>query len=137
MTESQVKPTINTLVLDAGPLITQSASQIQRYAEHFFTTPGVYNELKDEFARSQLILWGDKLTVRHPKPESIKAVVRFAQLTGDHAVLSQNDLHILALAYEMEVELNGGAWRLRTYPGEKKEFKKSKPCKDYFGENRT
>ncbi|KAG7926182.1 hypothetical protein KL925_003944 [Ogataea polymorpha] len=115
---------VNTLVLDAGPLITQSASSLQQHAENFFTTPGVYNELKDEHARRQAALWGELLTVRQPKSDAIKAVADFAKLTGDHVVLSQNDIHILALAYELECELNNGPWRLRSYPGEKKERQK-------------
>ncbi|KAG7193036.1 Nin1 binding protein [Scheffersomyces spartinae] len=114
---------IQSLVLDAGPLITQTSSQLQQFANTFYTTPGVHSELKDEHSRQQLILWGDKLQVRHPKQEYIDQVSRFARLTGDYAVLSANDIHIIALAYELEVELNHGDWRLRKFPGEKLEFK--------------
>ncbi len=66
--------------------------------------------------------------MRHPKNEFIKKVSDFAKLTGDYAVLSANDIHIIALTYELEVELNHGDWRLRKFPGEKLEFnnKKSK-----------
>ncbi len=66
--------------------------------------------------------------MRHPKNEIIKKVSDFAKLTGDYAVLSANDIHIIALTYELEVELNHGDWRLRKFPGEKLEFnnKKSK-----------
>lgn len=112
---------IQNLILDAGPLITQPASQLQQLADSFFTTPGVYNELKDETVRNQLIVWGDTLKVRHPKKASIDAVVHFAKLTGDSTVLSQNDLHIIALAYEIDVESNNGICRLRKYPGEIRE----------------
>lgn len=113
----QTQPHIKALVLDAGPLITQPASSLQQHAATFFTTPGVHGELKDEAVRQQLMLWGNKLQIRHPKPEYIKQVVAFSKLTGDHAVLSLNDLHIIALAYELEVEYNNGDWRLRKYPG--------------------
>lgn len=116
---------IQTLVLDAGPLITQSASSLQQHANNFYTTPGVYSELKDETVRQQLLIWNDTLKIRHPKEASIKRVVDFAKLTGDYAVLSTNDLHIIALAYELECELNGGDWRLRKFPGEKLNFRKS------------
>lgn len=109
---------IKTLVLDAGPLLTQPASTLQQTACDFYTTPGVYNELRDDAVRRQLLLWGDQLKVRHPKPESIQRVSRFAKLTGDYAVLSINDIAIMALAYELEFELNGGDWRLRSYPGQ-------------------
>ncbi|KAG7692702.1 hypothetical protein KL911_002967 [Ogataea haglerorum] len=119
-------PKVNSLVLDAGPLITQSASTLQQHADKFFTTPGVFNELRDEHARRQAALWGEKLSVRQPKFDAIKAMTDFAKLTGDHMVLSQNDIHILALAYELECELNNGPWRLRSYPGEKKERQKKR-----------
>lgn len=112
------KHNVETLVLDAGPIITQPATQLQQFADNFYTTPGVYNELKDESVRNQLIIWGDKLQVRHPKKESIEAVVHFAKLTGDSTVLSQNDLHIIALAYELDIEANGGVSRFRKFPGE-------------------
>lgn len=116
--ESFQKHNVQNLVLDAGPLITQPATQLQQFADNFYTTPGVYNELKDETVRNQLIVWGDKLQVRQPKKASIEAVVNFAKLTGDSTVLSQNDLHIIALGYEIDVETNGGVCRLRTFPGE-------------------
>lgn len=109
---------IKTLVFDAGPLITQSASSLQQHAYNYYTTPGVHSELKDDNVRQQLLIWDDKLQVRQPKPEYIQKVVSFAKLTGDYAVLSTNDLHIIALAYELECEANKGDWRLRKYPGE-------------------
>ena len=121
MSEQTVQHKVQNLVLDAGPLITQPASQLQQLADCFFTTPGVYNELKDEAVRNQLIVWGETLKVRHPKKASIEAVVHFAKLTGDSTVLSQNDLHIIALAYEIEVESNNGVCRLRKFPGEVRE----------------
>lgn len=44
----------------------------------------------------------------------------FARKTGDRAVLSKTDIEILALAYEVECERNGGDWRLRSVPGQKR-----------------
>lgn len=107
------------LVLDASPLITQLASAIQQYAEVFYTTPGVRSELRDEHSRNQLLLWGDSLQVRQPKPEYIEKVSAFARITGDYSVLSMNDVHVIALAYELECESTGGA-HLRAFPGENK-----------------
>lgn len=111
---------VEKLVLDATPLITQSASTLQRYANHFYTTPGVKAELRDEHSRNQLLLWGDVLKVRQPKEESIDRINAFAKLTGDYSVLSMNDIHIIALAYELEVEQNGEA-DLRQFPGQQLE----------------
>ncbi|CCE79193.1 Piso0_001241 [Millerozyma farinosa CBS 7064] len=117
---------IDSLVLDAGPLITQTASSLQQYAKTFYTTPGVHGELKDEHSRRQLTLWDDKLVIRQPKKEYIQKVSRFAKLTGDYAVLSLNDIHIIALAYELECEKNHGDWRLRSFPGEKIDYQSRK-----------
>ncbi|QPG76424.1 hypothetical protein FOA43_003813 [Brettanomyces nanus] len=118
MTEDTAK--VNTLVLDAGPLITQPAIGLQQLAHSFYTTPGVYNELRDERVRSQLPIWSDRLQVRQPRASSIKAISDFAKLTGDYAVLSMNDVHLMALTYELECELNNGDGRLRKYPGGKR-----------------
>lgn len=128
---------VNSLVLDATPLITQSASALQQFASNFFTTPGVRAELKDEHSRNQLLLWGDRLVVRQPKQLSVDRVSSFAKLTGDFSVLSMNDIHIIALAYELEVE-KAGKDELRRYPGEKltgqEESEKSK--RDYAPKER-
>lgn len=108
---------VKSLILDASPLITTPASVLQGLAKTFYTTPGVYGELKDEQLRNQLLLWGDALKIRQPKPEFISKVHLFAKMTGDSTVLSLNDVHIIALAYEIEAELNG-VGRLRTHPGQ-------------------
>ncbi|CEP60717.1 rRNA-binding endoribonuclease LALA0_S01e17348g [Lachancea lanzarotensis] len=111
---------VNSLVLDATPLITHSYSHYQHYAKTFFTTPTVFHEIKDEQARKNLDLWLTlgSLQLRQPRSESVKTVSDFAKLTGDYSVLSANDIHIIALAYEVEVEQNKGDWRLRKKPGD-------------------
>lgn len=111
---------VESLVLDATPLITQSATALQQYASRFYTTPGVRAELRDEHSRNQLLLWGDALEVRQPKQEYIDKVSAFARLTGDYSVLSMNDIHIIALAYELEVEQTG-TQNLRAFPGQQLE----------------
>lgn len=124
---------VDVLVLDAAPLITQTASALQQYATSFFTTPGVYGELKDEHTRNQLLLWAENLVVRQPKQSSIDKVSAFAKLTGDFSVLSLNDIHIIALAYELENEKSGDK-HLRKYPGEKLDFEEQqeqKPRREY------
>lgn len=119
---SAKKSNIDSIVFDAGPLITQPAVKLQQLADHCYTTPGVYRELKDERVRSELPVWSSKLQVRQPSAESVKAVSDFAKLTGDYAVLSINDVHLLALTYELECELNKGNWRLRSRPGDKRRY---------------
>ena len=111
---------VRALVLDATPLITQSYTHYQNYAESFYTTPTVFNEIKDEQARKNLETWRSLGTLKlvHPDEKSIERVSAFARLTGDYSVLSANDIHILALEYQLECQLNGGDWRLRQNPGD-------------------
>lgn len=43
----------------------------------------------------------------------------FSKRTGDLEVMSKPDIHLLALTYELELERNGGDWRIRKDPGQK------------------
>jgi RNA-binding protein NOB1 len=108
---------IDSLILDAGPLLTQTYSDVHGLASKFYTTPSVYNEIKDERARQNLVLWGDNLVVRQPAPKYVQIVSGFSKRTGDYAVLSSTDIQVIALCYELECELNGDGL-LRNYPGE-------------------
>lgn len=111
---------VKNLVLDATPLITQPYTHYQNFAERFYTTPTVFAEIKDVQARKNLEIWQSlgSLHLVHPRAESIERVSNFAKLTGDFSVLSANDIHILALAYQIETEANNGDWRLRKRPGD-------------------
>jgi RNA-binding protein NOB1 len=105
------------LVLDAGPLLTQTYNDIQLLADKFYTTPSVHAEIKDVKARQNLLLWGDNLILRQPKPGSVIAASEFAKKTGDYGVLSSTDLQIIALCYELDIEMhNGDSSHLRKHP---------------------
>jgi RNA-binding protein NOB1 len=112
---------IDTLVVDAGPILS-SASTPSFYlasADRIFTTPAVISEIRDEAARSRFeTLWKPFVNVRSPRPESLKFVAEFAKKTGDFRVLSGTDLGLIALGYELELEVAGGDWRLRKVPGQ-------------------
>lgn len=112
---------VNDLIMDATPLISQPYSHYKMFSKNYYTTPTVYNEIKSSNARKELEeYWNPlgNLQVRHPKSASIKFVKNFAMLTGDFNVLSENDMHILALAYEIHVEKLGSE-NLREHPGQK------------------
>lgn len=115
---------LDALILDATPLITQTAAQLKPYAKIFYTTPGVHSELRDENAKTQLLLWGDSLVVRQPKQKYIDLVWAFSRKSGDNQVLSINDVHIIALSAEIHDELTkkNNLDRLRTFPGEIREI---------------
>ncbi|KAK3712168.1 20S-pre-rRNA D-site endonuclease nob1 [Vermiconidia calcicola] len=119
--ESQ-KP-IHTLVLDTGPIIKNepSVSTLLKQSENLITVPEIISEIKDAATRSRVeTTLRPFLTLRSPDPTSIKFVTDFARRTGDLAVLSKPDIHIIALTYEVECQRNGGDWRLRRVPGQKR-----------------
>ena len=114
---------VHTIVLDASPLLINEPpiSTLLANSEKLYTVPLVLSEIKDKNARDRLeITVLPFLTVRSPNPTSVKVITDFAQKTGDLAVLSKPDLYILALAYELECDLNQGDWRLRSIPGQKR-----------------
>ena len=113
---------VHSIVLDAAPLIanTPPISTLLKKAEQIFTTPSVISEIKDAAARARLeTLVMPFITLRTPSANSTKFVVEFARKSGDFAVLSKTDIEVIALAYELECERNGGDWRLRKSPGQK------------------
>ncbi|RCI11504.1 hypothetical protein L249_7766 [Ophiocordyceps polyrhachis-furcata BCC 54312] len=114
---------VHSLVLDTGPLIQNDppVSVLIAKAEALFTTPSVLAEIRDPVTRSRVeTTLRPLLTVRTPKPESLRFVQGFARKTGDLAVLSRPDLEVLALTYELECERNRGDWRLRNTPGQQR-----------------
>lgn len=112
---------ITALIIDAGPLIKgTSVDSLLARAKTVYTTPAVIAEIRDAATRSRLeTAWLPFIQQRTPKAGSVSVVSNFAKKTGDFAVLSVTDLQLLALTYELEVEENGGDWRLRKTPGQK------------------
>ncbi|CAN8096237.1 unnamed protein product [Discula destructiva] len=113
---------IHSLVVDTGPLIKNepSTSTLIALADHLYTIPSVISEIKDEATRSRVqTTLLPFLTLRSPQTASIKFICDFARRTGDLEVLSKPDIHLLALTYELELERNGGDWRIRRDPAQK------------------
>ncbi|KAH0542288.1 hypothetical protein FGG08_003315 [Glutinoglossum americanum] len=113
---------MHTIVLDAGPILKNepTTSSLLASSVVLVTVPSVITEIRDSNTRSRIeTTLLPFLTLRNPKPESLSIVTEFARRTGDHAVLSRVDLLVLALAYELECERNGGDWRLRRAPGQR------------------
>ncbi|CAD0112028.1 unnamed protein product [Aureobasidium uvarum] len=113
---------VHTIVLDTGAIIRNhpTVSTLLAQSEQIVTVPAIITEIRDAATRTrvetQLMPF---LTIRSPNPASIKFVTDFARKTGDLDVLSKPDIQIVALAYELECERNGGDWRLRRNPGQK------------------
>lgn len=114
---------VHSIVLDAGPILRNdpSISTLLAKSDELLTVPSILSEIKDRDARSRVELTLQPfLTLRTPSPASIKLITEFAKKTGDFAVLSAPDIQVLSLAYEVECERNGGDWRLRKVPGQKR-----------------
>lgn len=113
---------IHTVVLDAGPILknTPPLSSLLAQCEELVTTPSVINEIRDPDARARVeTLYLPFVKQRSPTPRSFNVLSEFSGKTGDRTVLSRTDIEVLALAYEIECERNGGDWRLRSVPGQK------------------
>ncbi|KAK6836172.1 hypothetical protein PG987_006667 [Apiospora arundinis] len=119
---------VKLLIVDTGPLIKNDPplSTLLAKADEIYTLPSVLTEIRDEATRTrvqtQLLPF---LKLRSPRSESVQFVTGFARRTGDLEVLSKPDIHLIALAYELECEKNGGDWRLRKEPGQKQTNGKS------------
>ncbi|PWY79595.1 D-site 20S pre-rRNA nuclease [Aspergillus heteromorphus CBS 117.55] len=114
---------VHTIVLDAGPILknTPPLSTLLTQCEELLITPSVVNEIRDPAARQRVeTLYLPFLKQRTPSPKSVSVISEFSRKTGDRAVLSKTDIEVLALAYEVECERNGGDWRLRSVPGQKR-----------------
>lgn len=114
--------TVRCLILDTGALIKNepSVSTLLAQTHELFTIPAVLAEIRDAETRRRVdTTLRPFLTIRTPKPESIRFITAFARRTGDLEVLSPPDVHLLALTYELECERNGGDGRLRNTPAQK------------------
>ncbi|PYH96171.1 D-site 20S pre-rRNA nuclease [Aspergillus ellipticus CBS 707.79] len=124
MTDTTAPPKpVHTIVLDAGPILknTPPLSTLLTQCEELVITPSVVKEIRDPAARQRVeTLYLPFLKQRTPSPKSISVISEFSRKTGDRAVLSKTDIEVLALAYEVECERNGGDWRLRSVPGQKR-----------------
>ena len=114
---------IHTLILDSGPILKNdpAVSTLVGQSEALVTVPAVIAEIRDATARPRLeTTLLPFLTLQDPNPGSLRTVSDFARETGDYEVLSRTDLLVLALTYEIECERNGGDWRLRKTPGQRR-----------------
>lgn len=94
------------LQADGSPLDAREAGE----AVEFQLVPEVAQETRDPRARARLALLTESAVVREPTGEAVDFVVRFSKATGDFAALSRVDLRVLALAWMLEKETNGGKY---------------------------
>ena len=83
--------------------VIDAAVFIQGFDVEGVTTPKVVDEVKDPESRLFLegLISAGKVRVLSPSLESIEAVMKAARKTGELSELSEADVEILALAYEL------------------------------------
>merc|ERR1719223_453151 len=105
------------LVVDSGAIIKHSGfSTLHNASKRYFTTQGVYDEIRDSKAREHLENLPFDLEIREPTSEGLTKVIEFSKKTGDYASLSIVDLHVLALLYDLEKEGCHNMDHIRTEP---------------------
>lgn len=73
-----------------------------RVVGELFTTPGVCSELRDTRSRLRLeVFSAEGLFVQEPSPDARQRVLSTMRKSGDAAVLSPNDVELLALALDV------------------------------------
>uniref|UniRef100_A0A0P4VUI1 RNA-binding protein NOB1 n=1 Tax=Scylla olivacea TaxID=85551 RepID=A0A0P4VUI1_SCYOL len=102
------------LVVDTAALVKYVP--LWEYGEKLCSVPEVISEIRDKEARQRLEALPFPITMRQPQPHSIKFVNEFSKKTGDYASLSLADIKVLALTYELEVEVQGGSSHLNSEP---------------------
>jgi len=111
------KEKYNALIVDSGAIIKHTGfSTLQNAATTYYTSQGVYNEIRDSKARKHLESLPFELKVREPSSEGMLKVVEFSRKTGDYASLSAVDLQILGLLYDLENEGCENMSHIRTDP---------------------
>lgn len=102
------------LIVDTAALLKYVP--LWEYGEQLYSVPEVISEIRDKEARQRLEALPFPIVMRQPQPQSIKFVNEFSKKTGDYASLSLADIKLLALAYELEVEVQGGSSHLNAEP---------------------
>ncbi|CAB50242.1 type II toxin-antitoxin system VapC family toxin [Pyrococcus abyssi] len=88
-------------------LVLDSSVFIQGLDIEGYTTPKVVDEVKDRESRILLesLISSGKVKVVEPSKEALRAVKNAALKTGEIEELSEADLEVLALAYELKAEV--------------------------------
>jgi len=105
------------LVVDSGGFLTNAP--LRDLANNLVTLTDVVGEIRDKEARQRLEVMPLDLSYRQPSAEAVKKISDFARKTGDYASLSAVDIRVLAVTYDLEVEMVGTS-HLRSEPVIKK-----------------
>lgn len=71
---------------------------------HVYTVDSVVDEIKDETTRRSLQVLPYEFALKEPTDDALKHVTEFSKKTGDFGILSQVDLKLIALTYQLYKE---------------------------------
>eukprot|EP00792_Barthelona_sp_PAP020_P004227 TRINITY_DN1976_c0_g1_i1.p1 TRINITY_DN1976_c0_g1~~TRINITY_DN1976_c0_g1_i1.p1 ORF type:complete len:380 (+),score=44.09 TRINITY_DN1976_c0_g1_i1:145-1284(+) len=99
---------IQHLVLDANPLLNPD-QQLYGIAEKYYSTPTILAEIRNQESLFRLeqtkALLGSQFIVKMPEERYINLVKSYAFKSGDIAVISENDIHCIALTLELSMQM--------------------------------
>ncbi|KAK8726375.1 hypothetical protein OTU49_010236 [Cherax quadricarinatus] len=102
------------LVVDTAAFVKNVP--LWEYGEELYSLPEVIEEIRDKQTRQRLEAMPVAIKMRQPQAHSVRFVNEFSKKTGDYASLSLADIKVLALTYELEVEVQGGSEHLCSEP---------------------
>jgi len=102
------------LVVDSGGFIKNAP--LRELAGRLVTLQDVVSEIRDKETRQRMQVLPYDLEFRVPSSLGLAKVSEFAKKTGDFASLSLTDLNVLAVTWDLEVELRGGSDHLKAEP---------------------
>jgi len=114
------------LVVDSGGFIKDVP--LREIASNIVTLADVIEEIRDKATRQRLKVLPYEIEYRQPTAKGLRVVTEFSKKTGDYSSLSVTDLKVLALTYDLHVEMCG-ADNLRDEPITKKTVEFYKPGK--------
>uniref|UniRef100_UPI0037E70A4D RNA-binding protein NOB1 isoform X1 n=1 Tax=Semicossyphus pulcher TaxID=241346 RepID=UPI0037E70A4D len=96
---------VEHVVADAGAFLKKAP--LQDIGKNIYTLKDVVEEIRDKPTRRSLAFLPYQLNFKEPHPEHIRLVTEFSKKTGDYPSLSATDIKVLALTYQLELELVG------------------------------
>ncbi|TPP67880.1 RNA-binding protein NOB1 [Fasciola gigantica] len=96
---SHAGPLIPHVVVDSAAFIKRA--RLETFGSNVYTSPQVIAEIRDSQTRAALKCLAYPLQIQMPTKESIQIVKEVAKKTGDNSVISQTDVEVIALTYEL------------------------------------
>ncbi|XP_046403161.1 RNA-binding protein NOB1 isoform X2 [Ischnura elegans] len=125
---------INHLIVDTSGFL--KSPELQNLGVSIYTVQNVVDEVTSKSQIRKLVVLPYDLHIKEPSAESIKFITDFSKKTGDYHSLSATDIRVMALTYQMELELKGSS-HLKSEPLKSRDINFTKQSaespRDIFG----